>query len=153
MYDELTMQCIRYASYEYQVPQLIIMSVLKVEGGTPGMRKKNHGVSKKYEYDLGRSQFNISNLKEIQRFGISNAEQRILTDACYDIRVGAWWLKREIMACSTKISDPYASLWCGVGNYHTGANPKTERKIRQNKWYQSQVYKASLYIQKNYRWQ
>lgn len=148
------MQCIRYAAHEYQVPQLAVMSVLKVEGGKPGMRKKNAGVPKKYEYDLGRTQFNISNLREIQRFGIHNAEQRILTDACYDIRVGVWWLKREIMSCDAKMSNPDASLWCGIGNYHTGANPKSKKKkIAKNKWYQSQVYKASLHIQNKYRWQ
>lgn len=139
------MQCIRYASTEYQVPQLALMSVLKVEAGSPGMKKKNKNVPDAYLYDYGRSQFNGSNIQVLSRFGVQNAEYHIQHNDCYNIRVGAWWLKREIMNCG--------GLWCGVGNYHTGAGVKTMKKAIENRRYQTLVYNASLQISRSYRWQ
>lgn len=144
MFDEQTMQCIRYAVNEFKVPQLAFMALLKVEGGKPGMKKRNIGVGKKYEFDYGRSQFNSSNIKVLEAYGIRNAEKLLMTDACYDLRVGAWWLKNEMIKCG--------GLWCGIGNYHTGANPKTKKQIARNRWYQRKVYEASIQIARKYRW-
>lgn len=145
MYEEPVMQCIRYASNEFQVPQLALMSVLRVEGGKPGMKKRNLNVPDPYLWDYGRSQFNSSNIEVLKRFGVQNAEHHIQHNDCYNIRVGAWWLKKEMMSCG--------GLWCGIGSYHTGANIRTKKKLAENRHYQSMVYAASLYIGSHYRWQ
>lgn len=131
------MQCVRRAVESYKVPKIILLSILKVEGGRDGLASKN----KNGTYDYGRAQINTIWIRKMREsHGIENAMDLVKDNACYNIHTGAWILKQELG--DTDVSHP--DFWRRVGNYHSRTKDKNLR-------YQGLIYQAMIKI-KNTKW-
>ncbi len=113
-------QCVAQASQRYQVPELLLYSIMKQEGGAPGVAHKNRNGT----YDLGRMQINTSWLPVIAPFGYSRA--RLLRDDCANIMVAAWILRGN----QIKAGGTWAAWTPAVQAYNAGwragtAQPRT----------------------------
>lgn len=80
-------QCVAQAAARYQVPELLLYSIMKQEGGAPGVIGHNRNGT----VDMGRMQINSSWLAVIGPWGYS--AQRLIYDDCANIMVAAWILK------------------------------------------------------------
>jgi len=98
-------ECINKAAVTYFVPAKVIISVLKSEGGLPGLAKPN----KNKTVDYGPMQINSIWLKHIAPYGYTQRE--IQYDPCINVMVGTWILSQEIAQGKT--------YWEGVGGYHS----------------------------------
>lgn len=142
------MQCVRMASAEYAIPQLVYLGVLKTEGGWSGLKKKNVGVGEAYRWDYGIAQVNSSNVSMISRqLGLEyhQVEYSTKNNDCYNIMVGAFLLKKAILASG-------GDLWRGVGAYHTGANITKKSQVIRSFNYQKMVYQKMVYMKENNQW-
>lgn len=98
-------ECINQAAITYFVPAKIIISVLKTEGGRPGLVKENNNGTS----DFGPMQINTTWLSKVARYGVS--AQQLKTNACVNVMVGTWILSQAIAKAP--------SYWRGIGNYHS----------------------------------
>lgn len=113
--------CIFAAAQTYSVPAPVILGILHVEGGRVGQAVGNTNGS----YDLGPMQINTIWMPELARHwqvSESRATQMVRDDACINIGVGAWILRK-------KMNDT-GSLYQGIAWYHS-ATPQYGHKYRQ----------------------
>lgn len=113
--------CIFAAAQTYSVPPAVIMGILHVEGGSVGMASKNTNGTE----DLGPMQINTIWVPELARYWNvpqDTAKRLVRDDACVNIGVGAWILRK-------KINDT-GSLYKGIAWYHS-ATPKFGTVYRQ----------------------
>ncbi len=103
--NDVPVECINAAAVKYYVPAAVIISVLQVENGRVGMKKRNPNGS----YDFGPMQINSLWLRDLSRYGI--ALDDLVYDPCVNVDVGTWIL-------SQKIADANV-LWKGVADYHS----------------------------------
>jgi soluble lytic murein transglycosylase-like protein len=103
--SDVPLHCVNEAAYEYHVPAKLIIAVLNTERGKIGQAVKN----KNGTYDLGPMQINSSWWPKLYQYQVT--PKQVLTDACTNIRVGAWILAKEIASGG--------SLLVGVGDYHS----------------------------------
>lgn len=106
--------CIFAAAETYSVPPAVLLGILQVEGGRPGQQVKNTNGT----YDLGPMQINTIWLSELANYwNVSKTEawRQVRDDACVNIGVGAWILRRKM--------DSSGSLYQGIAHYHS-ATPK-----------------------------
>lgn len=102
--------CIFAAAQTYVVPPSVILGILNVEGGRIGQAVHNTNNT----YDLGPMQINTIWIPELARYwGVSerHALQEVRDDACINIGVGAWILRRKM--------NETGSLYEGIANYHS----------------------------------
>jgi len=102
--------CIFAAAQTYVVPPSVILGILNVEGGRIGQAVHNTNNT----YDLGPMQINTIWLPELASYwGVSQrtALQEVRDDACINIGVGAWILRRKM--------NETGSLYGGIANYHS----------------------------------
>ncbi len=104
--------CLGVAAQHYNIHKEILDAVLAVEGGSPGMKKRNKNGS----YDMGPMQINSIWLPELRRRGIS--EYDVTYDACTNILVGAWILANELQRAGTPPINT-AEYWQAVGSYNS----------------------------------
>ena len=116
--------CVISAANRFDLPVRALYALLKVEGGKIGSKNYNSNGT----YDMGPMQINSIWLPTFRNY---LSEDEIIYDGCKNILAGAWILKAKILQAG--------DFWLGIGNYHS----KTKHR---NKWYQWQVYKASLSI-------
>lgn len=98
----VTADCIRQAAERYHVPLVLILAILRTEGGRPGLAVKNTNGS----YDLGPMQVNTL---WVAAKGLSAQDLR--DHGCYNIHVGTAILAHELRQAG--------SLATGIGNYHS----------------------------------
>jgi soluble lytic murein transglycosylase-like protein len=103
--NDVPVDCINTAAIEYHVPALLVIAVLKIEGGRVGMAN----VNKNGTVDYGPMQINSSWLKDLVHYGYTAHD--IQYDPCMNVNAGAWILAQEIA------ND--GRIWKGVGNYHS----------------------------------
>ncbi len=118
-------ECVNQAAVTYLVPAKVIVSVLKAEGGTPGVAKPNRNGT----VDYGPMQINSTWLKRITPYGYT--QQQIQYDPCINVMVGTWILSREIAEGK--------AYWQGVGDYHS-------HTPHFNQTYQHQVYRHYAHL-------
>jgi Transglycosylase SLT domain len=99
---------------------MIILSVLKKEGGRNGSANKN----KNGTIDYGVMQINSIWLPKIAAYGYTQND--IQYDACKNVEVGTWILSQSIADGKT--------IWSGIGNYHS-------RTPDHNRIYRNGIYK------------
>ena len=121
----VTQACIVQTANRFDLPPRLLLTVLKVEGGTVGKVSRNQNGT----YDIGPMQINS---KWVSNFKGYVTEQEILYDGCINLQVGAWILRKYI-------NDSDGDFWTGVGNYHSHT-PFHHRR------YQEKVYLTSLNI-------
>ena len=112
--------CIFTAAQTYSVPVNVLLGIMTVEGGYPGLAMTN----KNKTQDLGPMQVNTIWLPELAKhWGVSKrtALRLVRDDACINIGVAAWILR-------TKINQS-GSLYKGIAWYHS-ATPHLGQKYR-----------------------
>lgn len=131
------MQCASAAATEYQVPRVLLLAIIKTEssGNVSAVGYNTNGTK-----DVGPMQINSSWAQRLEsRYGIRNASGHLTKNPCYNIRVGAWILRSELV---TNASQPF---WHRVGNYHS-------KTPRFNAAYRDRVYKNMVWIINNTNW-
>lgn len=117
-------KCIRYTAETFNLPEMLILSVLKTEGGSLGQCNRISSEKNKQmdnTTDCGPMQINNVRSQQIADIGLSYKE--IKSSACKNIVAGGYILASEIK----KSGD----FWSGVGNYHyhkKGPAPKHHYK-------------------------
>lgn len=101
-----TTQCVLAAAHNDRVPALVILGVMKVEGGKPGQAVRDSNGS----YDMGPMQVNSLWLPKLRGLGI---DARKLTDnGCTNVAVGTAILALELERA-------HGNLAKAVGWYHS----------------------------------
>lgn len=103
--------CLSLAAANSRLPPAIIVSILAVEGGKVGTASPNEDGSS----DFGPGQINSIWVPEVARtVGIDpvEAQRRLQWDECFNIRVTAAILRREIDLAG-------GDFWTGVAHYHS----------------------------------
>lgn len=98
--------CVDSASSRYAVPSALLYAILRKEGGSLGMAKRNRNGS----YDYGPAQINSSWEPQLKPFNITS--HHLKNSLCTNIQVGAWILKRIML----KTNDWTKS----IASYHVG---------------------------------
>jgi soluble lytic murein transglycosylase-like protein len=106
--------CVRAAATRYKVPEDLVWTILKTEGGTTGKVSRNSNGS----YDMGEMQINSIHLNgepyNFAKYGITR--DALVNDQCLNIHVGTYMLASEIAKAP--------SFWKGVTNYHSRTESK-----------------------------
>lgn len=115
--------CLDMAAVEWQVPADALRLILAVEQGTPGACSTNSNGTK----DCGPGQINSIWFPVIAagRVPPEVVQQALTFDPCYNIRVTAWILRREIDAVG------WENFWTAVGNYHSRTPEFHARYLRR----------------------
>jgi hypothetical protein len=92
--EPVVAECVSTASRTYAVPELVIRTILKVEGGKVGTMSRNTNGS----YDLGPMQINTINLSLINKEYPFLTWKHITYNPCINIMVGTWFLSSKIRA-------------------------------------------------------
>jgi hypothetical protein len=71
--NDVPIECINSAAIQYQVPAIVIISVLQVEGGRVGTASRNSNGT----YDYGPMQINSTWLNKIQPYGYTKESPQI----------------------------------------------------------------------------
>lgn len=116
--------CIRHASRQYRLPEVLFRAILLTEGGRAGAISRN----KNGTYDMGPAQINSSWLPRLAKLGIER--ERVLNDGCLNIHIGAWILAT---ALGGQTPDNPAEFWRRVGNYNS-ATPVFNRAYQARVW-------------------
>lgn len=131
---ETRSECIRGISLKYKIPQPLLVSLLKTEGGKVGELHQNSN----HTFDIGPAQINSTWLPKLAPYGITF--DKLLNDECLNIEVGAWILATRLGG--TTPSNPL-EFWRKIGNYHS-ATPL------YNQIYQRQIWKNIQNISHSY---
>lgn len=103
--DKAYAQCLSLTAKAYDIPPVIILAILKVEGGGDGVASKNNNGT----YDFGVAQINTVRLPELQHF-ISD-KSVALNDTCASIIAISYMLSEHIKEYPDQ-------FWTAVGAYH-----------------------------------
>lgn len=127
------MQCVASAANEFKVPRIVLLAIIKTEsnGNPKALHRNDNGT-----VDIGIMQINSTWASKLSyEYGIKNVRKH-LAETCYNIRVGAWILGRELA-----INEGWKNnrdFWIRIGNYHsksTAYNHDYQRKLAKNiKW-------------------
>lgn len=105
--------CVQLSAAHYQLPEHLIWTILKAEGGHVGQQVRNANGS----YDLGPMQINDRTWLPVLGAAYGEPARRIraalLNDACYNIRIGSWILRQSLDEAGEK------NFWEGVGFYNS----------------------------------
>lgn len=108
----VTAQCMWDAAVKERLPIEILVAVLYVERGKPGLRKRNSNGSE----DLGPFQINSVHTSDpVTRHWLAN-------DGCYGAAAAAYRLRVEI--------DRAGDTWRGTGNFHSRSPLHHQRYLR-----------------------
>lgn len=136
------MHCAGSAAAEYSVPRILLLAIIKTESaGNAGALHLNRNGT----HDVGLMQINTIWSHHLQsRYGIAHASHHLRNDYCYNIRVGAWILKKEIGDAGFVQGNP-GEYWRRVGNYHS-------KTPEFNRIYQRKVIANMKWLAKNTKW-
>lgn len=121
--DAVPPDCLLDAAREWMVPVDALRLILAVEQGSPGACSGNSNGTE----DCGPGQINSIWFPVIAagRVPPSVIRQALTADACYNVRVTAWILRREIDAVG------WERFWTAVGNYHSRTPEHHARYLRR----------------------
>lgn len=113
--------CVIQAASVHQLPPELLVAVIKVEGGAPGIAAKNRNRTE----DLGVMQINTGAWLDLVARAHFNGDRdqaylKLRDDACYNVQVGAWILHRSIKKSA-------GDIWHGVGRYHSATPSYNQR--------------------------
>lgn len=118
--SQVVASCLMIAAQTYEVPPAVLIGIMHVEGGRPGIQSPNTNGS----YDLGPMQINTLWVPQLARYwGVNEkvAYKWIRDDACTNVGVAAWILRRHL--------NETGSLAKAIGYYHS-RTPHLEQKYR-----------------------
>lgn len=125
--EKILAACIFLAAQTYSVPPAILVGIYQVEGGKIGQEV---GPNDNGTYDLGPMQINTTWLPELaDEWGVSSstAKKWVRDDACTNVGVAAWILRRHL--------NETGSLSSAIAHYHS-------RTPRYGTVYKSKVLKS-----------
>lgn len=96
----------------FTIDPLMLKAIAKTETGL--VSGKMGPINANGTYDIGLMQINSSHLTVLSRYGIN--QERLLTDACLNVQVGAWIFAKNIAR--------YGQTWRAVGAYNAGDETK-----------------------------
>lgn len=99
--------CWQEASNDYGIPVDVLKAVAKTESN---FNQEAKNVNKNGSTDLGMMQINSSWLPELSKFAITR--ESLLTDACMNVKVGAWILSNNVKKLGWN--------WNAIGAYNVG---------------------------------
>lgn len=104
--------CWGQAAERYHVNMDLLYAIARVESGMnyQAIGPRNRDGS----YDIGLMQINSGWLPTLAKYGIT--EQRLLSDPCLNLNVGAWILSQGLNRLGYN--------WKGLGAYNAGSNDK-----------------------------
>ena len=111
-------QCVQTAAQRYDVPEMLIIAIVKQESdGHPVVSRNRNG-----SYDIGIAQINTNSWAPFlrRRYGISF--DALVNDPCQALMAQAYILRR----IANNQCDG-AVLWCAVGYYHS-PTPSLQRQ-------------------------
>lgn len=89
--SEADVQCVAKASATYQVPELLLHSIIRKENGRQGQAVPNKNGSR----DLGLAQINTVWLGELKQYNIT--EHALKQDNCLNVQVASWVLRKYFL--------------------------------------------------------
>ena len=125
--------CINAASRAHRVPAVLLVMLLRVEGGRLGAVSQNTNDT----VDIGPMQVNSIWVHQIaQRWGASNeaAYKAMRDNLCANMEAGAWILRAGL-------DEAHGDLWEGVAFYHSHS-PEHQKRYLGLLW--DQVSKLQL---------
>lgn len=108
--SKLVAACLMLAAQTYSVPPAVMVGILQVEGGAVGQQVRNTNGT----FDLGPMQINTIWMPELAEYWgvpVTTAKQWVKDDACTNMGVAAWILRRHL--------DETGSLSKAIANYHS----------------------------------
>lgn len=111
-------QCFARAAERHEIDPLVLLAVLKVEGGRAGELAINRNGS----MDLGPMSINTVWLPVLsKRLGLTEdaALRHLATDGCANVAAAAWILRQKI--------EKTGSVWEGVAHFHS-SNPRHQAR-------------------------
>lgn len=116
----IPVECVRRASVDYDVPQIVLLAMIAQESnGHPAVSRNRNGT-----YDLGPAQLNTASWVPyfVNRYGMKVED--IVNNPCQAVRAMAYVVRKEsnTRECKTVV------MWCGVGRYHAPNSP-VDRQI------------------------
>lgn len=81
--------CISKAATAFQVPEIVLESIIATEGGSVGAETRHSNGA----VDLGAAQINVQHLGRLSRLGITRGQVR--DDLCINVAVAAWHLRKD----------------------------------------------------------
>ncbi len=134
------MQCVSRAANEYKVPKIVLLAIIKTEsnGNAKAVHRNDNGT-----IDIGLMQINSSWANKLSsQYGIKDIKKHLI-EPCYNVRVGAWILGRELA-----INEGWHNnrdFWMRIGNYHSHSS-------YYNHDYQKKLAKNIRWIAYNTKW-
>lgn len=124
---KLIYACAIKASIANAIPVDVVMSVIEVEGGRPGLSVVNSNATQ----DLGVMQINTGAWLNFISDAVFNGNRKLAydklkNDVCFNINVGTW-----ILAESIRLEK--GDIWEGVGRYHSQTNKHKKKYIAKVK--------------------
>ena len=119
----LVAACVQSSAASYHLPEPLIWSIMRVEGGEVGTASHNSNGTD----DLGPMQVNTtwlprlaewySSAPQLKGMGVKQRQvalrRMLLTDACFNVSIGSYILRRGMDEAGSN------DFWGGVGNYHS----------------------------------
>ena len=107
-----TYECLYEESSRQRLPPVLILAVMKTEGGKMGQFQKN---ASNGSYDIGPMQVNTIWVKKIAKMTNAPAEKvasALAFNGCWNLAVGAWILR-------SYINEANGNVWQGVAWYNS----------------------------------
>lgn len=134
--DTAALQCVVDSARRWDVPELLIHSVIAKEGGKPGTWSRNNNGT----FDLGPAQINTATWKDyIAPHGITTSQ--LASNTCLNIQAAAYVLKTYHIRMS---GDWHKAVMA----YHIGPNRWQERpkSLARGQAYASHVFNIWKYL-------
>lgn len=112
--------CWEEAGIRYRIDPWLLYSIAKKESG---LDPSQIHVNRDGSYDIGLMQINSTHLPKLSRFGIT---EKMLTDPCTNINVGAWVLSWNI--------HQHGNTTFALGAYNAGATRSERQESRRRRY-------------------
>lgn len=122
--------CFQEAGQRYRVDPLLLEAIGVWESGLRP-QAVNHNRDERgrvVSTDYGVMQINTQNANRLVRLGLIKRPEDLLTDACFNVQVGAWVLARHLRVCG--------NTWRCLGSYNAGFHPSARQEARRLRYAQ-----------------
>lgn len=123
----LSHSCVTKVSKSLDIPYWLIITILDVEGGWIGLKKKNPNNT----YDYGPMQINSIWLPELNKKGVS--EQDLQYDGCVNVLAGTWILAQKLKEVPDSLGRAIAAYHSKTPHLNKAYQKKVLESIKRNR--------------------